>query len=163
MRTNSHDTTLSTLLKRVALCGLAALTLSASGLRPAAAIPPEPIEPIPHPQPVYQPDLVISSFTKSSANWVVVTIRNQGNAASKSCTFRLNEYYLDTFWWEVFLVASKDYSVPAIGKGSSYSFWVNTQYSVYNNPYFSFTGTVDVNKVVLESNESNNEKWFSGQ
>jgi hypothetical protein len=163
MRTKTHHTTLCTLLKRVALCGLAALALSASGLRPAAAMPPEPIDPPPPPPIVYKPDLVVSNFVKSSANWVVVTVKNQGNASSKSCTFRLTEHYLDTFWWEIFLVASKDYYVPAIGKGSSYSFWVNTSYSVYNNPYFYFTGTVDVYNVVSEKIETNNENWFSGQ
>jgi hypothetical protein len=151
------------LLKRVALCGLAALTLSASGLCPAAAIPPEPIEPIPPPPTVYKPDLTISSFQKSSAYWVLVTVRNQGNASSKSCTFRLNEYYVDPYLWEGFLVASKDYSVPAISKGSSYSFWVNTTYSVYNNPWFSFGGTVDIHKVVAEKSETNNDGWFYGQ
>jgi len=40
---------------------------------------------------------------------------------------------------------------------------VYPKYAVYGDPYFSFTGTVDVNKVVAESNESNNESWFYGQ
>ncbi len=164
MRTKTHHTILGTLLKRVALCGLAALTLSASGLRPAAAIPPGgPVEPIPPPPPVYKPDLAVSNFWKYDAYNVLVTISNKGNASSKSCTFRLSEYYVDPYLWEVYLVASKDYSVPAISKGSSYSFWVNTTYSVYNNPWFSFNGAVDIYKVVSEKNETNNESWFYGQ
>jgi len=150
-------------LVRVALGGLAALTLSAAGLRPAAALPPEPIEPHPPAPIVYKPDLLVSNFWKYDAYNVLVTVTNKGNASSKSCTFRLSEYYVDPYLWEVYLVASKDYSVPAISKGSSYSFWVYPKYAVYGDPYFSFVGTVDVNKVVAESNEANNESWFYGQ
>jgi hypothetical protein len=162
MHTNTRHTTLSTLLKRTALCGLAALILSASGLPQAAAIPPEPLDPVPSEPTVYKPDLVISSVQESAAYWVLVTIKNQGNASSNSCTFRLSEWYLDPYLWESFLMVTKNYYVPPMVKGGTYSFWVNTTYAVYNNPYFSFNGMVDVNKVVSESNESNNEKWFYG-
>jgi hypothetical protein len=65
MRIAHVHTKLSTLLKRLALCGLAALALSAASLHPAAALPPsgggDP-DPNPPSPPTYQADLYISSL-----------------------------------------------------------------------------------------------------
>ena len=164
MRTHNVHTNLRTLFGRVALCGLAALAMSASALRPAAALPPsgggdpDP-NPPPPPAPKYQADLTISSLLKYDAHNVLVYVRNQGNTASSPCDLRLMVYTYDVITGRTTPYTTATYHVPAIQAGGLSTIWTYSSPSIYFSN-FGFDFMVDVYNVVAERIEYNNESWF---
>jgi len=161
MSTHNIKIRLSTLLKRLALCGLAALALSASSLCPSAALPPsgggDP-DPNPNPPstPTYKAELYISSLFKYDAHNVMVYVRNQGNTASSPCYLRLTVYTYDVLTGGITPYTTAYYSVPAIQPGGFSTIWTYSSPSIYFS-HFYFNWTVDAFNAVVEWNENNND------